>query len=376
MKKNILISIFFVFTIIFCLSSIKSTIAQDEFSVFINSSKEDGNKMIKAYAGPMLEAIGNNFNTGWYNTADPLKKWKFDIRFVGSFSFASDKYKTFNIEELDLTYLTSNKKTLPTILGDEDDATTFSVNVDDPNNLGEFEYLYSMKVPTLGINGFPGFTPQVNFGLPGGTEIMIRALPNLSISTGGTEPIKTKIFGIGLKHDIKQWIPVIKHLPFSLSIMGTYSSTNLSMNGPFLDEDDLLPNFSYTDQQEIMNNPGTILADYEKQEIEFDTKSWNISLLASKKFPIITFFGGLGISHSSTTLSLNGEYPYVKNDSDDNKVIINTDDPINVEVEKTQFGASGGFRIKLGFISLSTSGTYAPNGYSSVSAALGFGFFN
>lgn len=375
MKKTFIKKVFLVLPLIsfFAISSLN---AQDELSVFINSSKEDGNKIIKAYAGPMMEAIGNNFNNGWYTTADPLKKWRFDFRLVASYSVAPDKYKTFNIKDLDLTYLTSDKDELPTILGVEDDAATFSIKTAIPNSPGELQYLYSRKVPTLGINGFPGFTPQINLGLPKGTEIMLRALPPLKLSAGDTKPIKTKIFGIGIKHNVKQWIPVIKHLPFSLSVMGTYSSANLSMDGPFLDENDLLVNFSNTVQQQILENQGTVIANYDEQNFEFDVSSWNLSVLVSKKLPVITFFGGLGLTHSSTTLTLAGDYPYIILDQGLNKMINNSADPINVKVEKTQFGLSGGFRLKLGFMSLTASGTYSPDGFSSVTAALGFGFFN
>lgn len=374
--KNILkFRIFFVLLIL-CFFSIKNINAQDEFSVFINSNNEDGNKIIRAYAGPMMNAIGNNFNNGWYSTADPLNKWRFDVRFIGTFSFAPDKYKTFNINDLELDYITSNRENLPTIFGVEDEAARFFVRVDDPNNPGEFQYLYSQKVPTIGISGFPGVTPQFNLGLPKGTEIMLRVLPPLKMSTDEIKSITGKVFGIGIKHNIKQWIPVIKHLPFSLSLIGTYSSVNLNLEGPFLDENDLLSNFSGEEQQEINDNPGTVIADYETQNFEFDVNSWNLSMLISKKFPIITFFGGVGITHSATKLSLLGNYPFIIYDESLKKLINNSTDPINVEVNKNQFGLSGGFRLKFGFLSLTGSGIYSPDGFSSLTVALGFGFFN
>ncbi len=371
-KRNL--SVLFIISLFFCSSFIAN--AQDEFSKFINSSKKDANKITKVYAGPMLKAIGNNFNNGWYTTAEPLKKFKFDFRLIASFSFVSEQDKTFDLNALDLKYISSDENKLPTILGKKDEASTFTVKADDPKIVGELKYVGKYKIPTIGIGGFPGLTPQLSIGLPKDNEFMFRLLPPLKYSSFGIESLKTSVWGIGLKHNIKQWIPGIKHLPFSMSLMGTYSNSKLTKCGPILNADDLLVNYSEDQKTDILNNQNSNLLNYDEQLMKFNTTSWNLSLLVSKKLPFITFFGGLGLTHSDNSVELTGNYPYLKFDENENEMIDNIDDPIDIGVDETQFGITAGMRFKLAFSSLTVSGTYSPDGYSSVTAALGFGNFN
>lgn len=341
--------------------------AQDELTSFITSSKEDMNALVKAYSGPMLKSIGNNYNNGWYSTADPLNFGRFDIKFIATASFCPSGDKTFNLNGLGLNYFktaTGSPEEIPTVLGKKDQQAQIQILADVPNS-GTYKVTRTETVPTAGINFMPGIIPQISVGLIKNTEVMLRFMPEIKISAGLDNPLITSLFGIGIKHDVKQWIPVMKKLPISMSVIGAYTSTSLYTKGPFLEPEDLPGNYSNPDPQ-----------DYTKQKINFDATSWNVGLVVSKKFPVVTIFGGLNYSASTSKVNTPGYYPYIKPLENDQYEIANIEKPIDVDVKTSQFGINGGFRLKLAIVSLTIQGTYAPGGYSSATAALGLGWFN
>jgi len=74
----------------------------------------------------MLKAIGNDFNNGWYTTADPLNLGRFDLRFIGTASFCPKNEQTFNLTNLHLNYIKpaqGSSESFPTIFGKENSAS-------------------------------------------------------------------------------------------------------------------------------------------------------------------------------------------------------------------------------------------------------------
>ena len=67
---------------------------------------------------------------------------------------------------------------------------------------------------------------QAGLGLIKNTAIDIRYMPMLNVG----DNINVNLFGVGLKHDLLQWIPVIGDaIPMSLSIQGGYTSLNTEL---------------------------------------------------------------------------------------------------------------------------------------------------
>ncbi|MCK7537017.1 MAG: hypothetical protein MZV63_41675 [Marinilabiliales bacterium] len=61
---------------------------------------------------------------------------------------------------------------------------------------------------------------QAGIGIYKETEIVVRYSPELQLGEGG----KVGLWGVGLKHSLKQWIPALKRLPiFEMSIQGGYT---------------------------------------------------------------------------------------------------------------------------------------------------------
>ena len=117
--------------------------------------------------------------------------------------------------------------------------------------------LFQMPKGT-GIGIVPSTMIQAGIGLPFSTEIDARFIPTISFGDLG----KLGLWGIGLKHDIKQWIPVISHVPFwDLSLQGGYTS--------------LKSTFS---------------------DVTLNANAFTANLLVSTDIPIINVYGGLGFT--------------------------------------------------------------------------------
>ena len=84
------------------------------------------------------------------------------------------------------------------------------------------EILQSNNLPNgLGI-GFVA-TPmlQVGIGLPLKTEVDFRYSPEFK-----TKSFNLGLIGLGVKHDLLQWIPVLNKLPIDLSVMAGHTRLN------------------------------------------------------------------------------------------------------------------------------------------------------
>ena len=167
-----------------------------------------------------------------------------------------------------------------------------------------------------------------------------------------------------MKHNFKEWIPVIKALPFDASVFGSYSEMNAQS------ELSLDPN-DFSDG----NVKVTFGAD-QNQMLKLNTKTSKFGLILSKKIGILTVFGGIGQSNSETTINLLGKYVIETTSNVDGGVDIVTkdslNDPIDVTFESKNFCMDAGLRLKLAFFSLFGSLNKAE--YTSYNAGVSFGF--
>src|SRR5690606_34566650 len=76
----------------------------------------------------------------------------------------------------------------------------------------------------IGRNIMPIPMAHLGIGLPKGTDLKIRFIPKINIGGDG----ELKMFGFGIMHDVKQYIPGIKNLPFDLS--GFFGYSKLTLN--------------------------------------------------------------------------------------------------------------------------------------------------
>jgi hypothetical protein len=324
---------------------------------FLRGGIEDGVKLTKAYAAPWANAFGAGLNGSWYNTAKPHALGGFDITASVNVGFVPSSDNTFDIAGLKLTKLTG-AGSAPTVAG--------------PDNSGPSLTYSESGITVASFNTPPGTDwglipvpmAQVGIGLPLGTELKVRFIPEIDIEDGDIS-----LWGIGLMHSIIQYFPGEEVLPFDVSIFGGF--TKLTANVPL----GLKPKAGAPSNY-VTYNPAV---DFNNQIMNTTIEGWNISAIGSFNLPVISFYGGLGYSKSSTRINLSGNYPLpginpaistTEGVYEDKGVVKNFP-----EIAIDNFSglrANIGFRLKLAFFTIHADYTRA--NYNVVSAGLGISF--
>ena len=298
MKRTIYI---LVINLIFSLT-IKS---QDLIKDFLTGPLNDSKLLIEGYMAPFGEWLGTGLNSGWYNTAQPHQFPGFDVTGGIHFITPPNQAKQFQ-PNLDQLIVNSNDGTLPTFIGQAENTEITYLNP----ITNEYEILFNAPGGLNWDQSIPMPYVQGSIGLVKKTEILFRLAPRVKV-----QDLKMGYFGIGFKHDIKQWIPGIKILPFDLSCSGGFSRLNSNLTF----------------------NPG--------QDLNFNVKAFNSNIILNKKILGFTPYMGLGYQYSQSELSLNGEYTILDWDgseiSEGESFKIN--DPIN-----TSFGGVNGLKASFG----------------------------
>lgn len=290
--------------------------------------------LIGGYVGPVAEDLGSLVNNGWYNTAENHKRFGFDLSVTLSTVFVSSSSKYFNVDNTRLSgigYLgsTGGGSGMPTAYAAETEIPSFTYNGGGNNglafngpgggNIAKEVPIGSLAVPTI----------QGGLGLFANTDLRFRFTPAVTI--GNTE---VKNWGAGLMHDIKQHIPGLKELPFSLSLLLGYSNMTTTTN--------------------MAGNYETSLGSgsYAGQEAVAETSAFTAQVLISKSIPVLTFYGGIGYNSSSTTFSVKGDY-YVDRSFTalgDVPLLapVTLKDPFKRDFTSNGFRFTGGIRFKFG----------------------------
>lgn len=340
--------------VITCLTQAIPVKAQNEDDLvrFLQAGQTDGGKLITAYINPLIEGFSYALNGGWFHTAKPHKPFGIDFNLSLTPVFIPKSQDYFDPNRLNLTTVVSFQNTTnpggkaPTFIG-PNDRTTYDIDLNNDNSVD-----FTINGPEgLGIREAIKVAPigapmaQVGVGLIKGTDVMVRFIPKVSL--GSTE---TKLFGLGLRHDIKQHIPGIKMLPFDLSVMGGFTTfegtTDLS---------GLATEFPPA-------TPGT------RQEAIYKFNAFLFQALISKKLAFVTFFGGVGYNGVKTTAKINGSYTFF--DGQPQEFVLNN--PYSGTFKNNSMRFDVGARLNL--LAFFIYGNYTIQEYSSVTAGLGFTF--
>jgi hypothetical protein len=322
---------------------------------------EDGEKMLQAYFKPYANAFGANLNGAWYNTAKVHKLGGFDLTLSISASFVPKADKEFDASLLGLSSgatVDPNNKMSPTIAGKKEAGATITYPA--LNNLS-----YNLPKGT-GWGVIPSPMLQLGIGLVKGTDLTFRYVPDLNVGDFGS----FGLWGVGLKHSIKQWIPAIKLMPFfNLSVFMGYSQMKTSADVSFKPE---VYN-AMLDPDPVDNTD----LPFDNQKMEMTFKSFTTNVLASFDLPVVTFYGGIGFATNNTNLALLGDYPLPSFNTNTNNVEITNGekDPIKIKMTSssgTKPRFTGGIKFKMAIITFHVDYTYAS--YSLITSGLGISF--
>ncbi len=321
---------------------------------FFGSGTENAEILFENYFAPWTNAIGADLNSGWYNTAKPHQKLGFDITISTSLGLVPDADKTFDLPSnlQGITY--PNGSVTPTVAGSRDGGQLIRYTPMEsyPNQYAEF------NAPNgTGVGFMPTPMIKAGIGLIKETELDFRYVPTVNIGDFG----KLGLWGVGIKHSIKQWIPVISKVPvFQLAVQGGYTKFGTT--------------FDITVTPENYGLSGT--GNYEDQQISLEVKSFTANILVGADLPFIDLYGGIGFATTNANLKLEGNYP-IPTIQNGQMAIQDVENPIDAKItnsdgSKTKPRLNAGMRLKFGVLTIHGDYTYA--NYSVVTAGIGISF--
>jgi hypothetical protein len=345
-----------------------------DFSKILTGGTDDAELIIQEYISPVTTALGANLNSGWYNTAKTHDLLGFHITFTTSVALIPDAAKTYDLDELNLNaQYDASDNIARTVAGEKISGPNLRYEQNVPGYPGNPVVLAQYDHPAgINLNFVPSPMISAGIGLIKGIEIDGRYMP--TIKYGSDKENTVDLWGIGIKHDLKQWIPVVNKVPvFQLAVQYGYTSlkwhTNFNPVTP--------ATFGATDQTTGIN--------WDDQSLDFQTKAHTANLLVGANLPVVCFYGGVGFSMAKTNLVTNGWYPIptvvTEVGPDLGEVVVtNTsalENPIDFEIKAkdgstTKPRLNAGIRFKLAIVTIHFDYTYA--NYSVVTAGLGITF--
>jgi hypothetical protein len=314
--------------------------AQDDIGNIVKGSLDDANKLVEGYTAPALKAFGYGINQGWYNTAKTHKTFGVDLTISASAVYIpnSDLFYTVDNSQLNEVELVSvggepidnsGIGQAPTIFGPDLKPNYYIVtadeNVDGPGGLDVKN--------EIGIQAMPVPIANLGIGLPKGFDLKFRFVPTLQVG----DDAEFGLFGVGVMHDVKQYIPGIKNLPFDLSAFVGYTKMKLTT--------------------EVNVQAGA------NQRATFESSATTIQGLISKKISVLTFYGGLGYNLATSKIALLGDYDLDENGSTE------VSDPVSIKGDANGFRTTVGMRLKLAVITL--HGDYTIQKYNTLTVGFG-----
>jgi len=304
------------------------------FSLIVSAQKinvsnaADATNFLGAYFSPFAESIGSGLNKGWYNTAKPHKLAGFDVTLSLNLITISDEIASFDVNSIE-NFSSDSSSSTPSILGSGKGAI---INYQNGDVNGQFV----MPDQNIGIKAVLIPTLNVGLGLIKGTEINVRYIPTYEYDIGFVGKGSVELYGAGIKHDILQWLPLNKFLPFDLSIQGAFSQFNTSF-------------------------------EVESQSVDLDIQASTVNLIFSKKFAMITAYGSVGQNFVNSTLNANTNFSLGSTST------LNFDFPLEINMPKTsEMQASAGVRLQFAIFTLYANQTFSS--YPSTSAGIGISF--
>jgi hypothetical protein len=320
---------------------------------------EDAQKLMGEYVKPWANALGTSLSGGWYNTAKVHKLGGFDLTLTFNMGFVPPADKTFNLDELGLTG-TYSTNTAPTAAGKNQQGPEITYTYQG------YELAQYNTPRGTGLGFIPSPMLQAGVGLVKGTEINGRYMPGVELGNIGS----FGLWGVGLKHDILQWLPFAKKIPvLNVALQGGYTKLNYKKSLSFLPSDLGISASNVTVSPSVS---------FDNQSANLTVQSFTANLLVSANLPVVCFYGGLGIANTNTELGLKGYYPIPTINSQGEKVVTNESvgnaDPVTLKIKnndgsptKPRFNV--GMRLKLGVITI--HGDYTKANYSNVTVGLG-----
>ncbi len=316
----------------------------------------DANKYLSKYSAPVFNGFLYSTSSSWFRSAKALKPFHFklDISAAGALIPDSETSFKFNASDYVYTTISSGSDIIPTILGG--DTTTkllFDVPVSgNEHQTVELNALKGVDLKSeydLPANVVPAPNIQIGMGLPLGTVVALRYVPNIKSNGASFQQL-----GIGVQHSLSQYIPVgkdekgkKKKRHFNLAVAAAFNRLNL----------EYVPNSS--NNYKFISGFNTI--DFEG--------------IASFDYKFISFYGGVGYVTGEGNLDMKGSFDITYAVKDNNGNLLRTETKTITDPLKLKYNI-GGMKTKLGvqfnLFVLRIFADYSIQKYPVVNAGIGF----
>jgi hypothetical protein len=344
--------------------------AQNDISNIFKAGVVDLNKVAEGYLKPAGNSFSAGLGTNWYNTAEVHKAWGFDLTFGVGAVMAPTADQTFSLTGLtNLKPSVAGTTSAPTFMGKGDGV---ELNLYQPKYLsnGNANPLYGQKIVTFttpsGVSKIvPTASIQFTLGIPFLNDVSFRLVPKVTV-----KGFDVSMWGIGIKHNIKQWIPFVKDLPFDAAVVLAYSK--FDMNYAFPASAQITPD-KLVSGGSASYIPDPTSSDYTNQAMKVSANAKTANIVFSKKILFITPYVGFGITSTDFDLTMAGNYPTlgdpVQSGNTYKMQIKNLTNPVTVSSTESMTNATLGLRLKLAVITIHAQ--YAFQKYPVASAGFG-----
>lgn len=334
-------------TFVFALLLSFNAKAQLDLGLLLEAGANDASKYLEGYMSPLFRGLGFGMNGGWYQTAKPHQTLGFDlsVSLMSSQVPAADEFFTFNNSEFDNFYFAGgNSVQVPTMFGPNlgaDDLPQLTVRdfSDEDGDGDTMEELIRLSAPTglglqegdlgdiLPFNAVPVPMVQLGVGVIKGTDVKLRFIPEQDF-----DDATLSLMGVGLLHDITQWLPGEDIFPVSLSVFAGITQLNTEI----------------------------FLNDEKTQSMALEANSFMGQVIASKKFLFVTPYVGLGYASANSNVTLKGTF------ETENSTLT---DPVDFDVQTSGFRANAGLTLELAVIRINAE--YAFQEYNTLTVGFG-----
>ena len=327
---------------------------------FLKGGVQDGQLLFEEYLKPFGDGFGAGLNSGWVDRANAHGFLGFHVKINTAVAIVPDANRSFDVTELDFGTINSIQggPVTPTFSGSSSTDVRLGYEV-------EGLQLADFRVPPGTGQRFIA-TPmiQAGVGIFNDTEVIARFIPPFKFLDYG----EIYLYGLGVQHELNQWIPGGALLPVTLSVMAGYTAfgSSASLNSR---PDDYDPNNDLI--EEGLGGPDHAV--WDGQEVSLNTDAFTVNLLVGKSLPIISVYGGVGFETSTTSIDVDGRFPFfvlVQEDGEPRRKLTSLDDPIDISIDgANNLRALAGVRISLPLITFNVDYTLAD--YPMISAGLG-----
>lgn len=337
MKKIIFLTLLSIATI--------NSKAQNDLDVFLAAGVDDANRFANDYFAPATKGLMHSMNANWFNTAKTKPLGGFEISVIANASTVNDDNKTFQLNSANYNNVEfvqgPSSQMVSTILGENSPAIMINMQYDDPIFGNQTEQVELPNgIGSEDINLIPTAFIQAALGLGKGIEIKARFVPKID-----TEDVSLNMYGAGLQIEFTQWLPADKVFPVAISGLIAYTHLDAAYD--------------------LVNSTNVV---GENKRIESDVNTWLFQLIASTKFPVINFYGGLGFINGKSETNLLGTYRVTNGIFTSSNIV----DPFSLSSAVSSARGTIGTKLKLGFFRLNAE--YHLSEFNAFSLGVNFGF--